>query len=85
MALLITINDPRGFAVQDAYCRVERLSIETKDVLGFHLQCYKGAAFTTPFSCQAYSCTYEIAGDNPHKQAYNYLKSLNEFASAADV
>lgn len=85
MALMITINDPRGFTMQDAYCRVEGVSIENKQVMKFQLRCYKDAAFGTAFSDSAYSCEYEVSEVNPYEQAYNYLKSLSEFASAADV
>ena len=37
-----------------------------------------------PFNTKTYSCAYDINGENPIKQAYLYLKTLPEFASATD-
>lgn len=85
MALMITINDPRGFTMQDAYCRVERVAIENKQTLSFQIRCYKDASFGTAFSDTTYSCGYVVSEIDPYAQAYNYLKTLNEFTNAADV
>ena len=33
---------------------------------------------------KSYDCAYDLAGGNAHTQAYEYLKTLPEFAGATD-
>ncbi len=84
MALQKSTTTETGFSAPNAYYRVCRVSIEKKTTLSFSL-----SAHTIPdlpaFELSNYVCAYDIAGENPIKQAYEHLKTLPEFAGAADV
>lgn len=84
MALQKQTKSVHGFDAPQAYHRVEGVSVG-KTEIKFRLRSYKDAASNTAFADEGFVCTYDIAGDNPIKQAYQYLKTLPEFAGAADV
>jgi hypothetical protein len=83
MALSKTVETPQGFTATGAYHRVDNVTL-TKTKLVFvllsHVQPDKPA-----FADKAYECAYELASENPIRQAYLYLKTLPEWANAADV
>lgn len=83
MALKKTITSSFGFEAVNAYHRVEAVMLENKDKINFYVRSYKenGLPF---FTEQVLSCEYNIAGDNPIRQAYLHLKTLPEFADAMD-
>ena len=83
MALNKTTTSSQGFEAIDAYHRVERLCFVTNQKISFHVRAYKDVAFSA-FADSGYSCAYNITGENPIKQAYEYLKTLPEFANATD-
>ena len=84
MALKLTTQTASGLTAIDAYHRVENLSLANKNHMTFALRSYASADH--PSFAEAYfSCAYDIAGENPIKQAYEHLKTLPEFAGAADV
>ena len=73
----------KGITVEDAYHRVFGVSINKVEMsfgLGVH-----ASADTEMIDRTAHSCAYDLAGENPIKQAYEHLKTLPEFAGAADV
>ncbi len=81
MALLKTIQTKSGIDVQNAYIRVEAVSILEKTVLQFLLRSYKDKS--KPSVDEAFmTCKYDIDGVNPIEQAYSYVKSLADFADA---
>jgi hypothetical protein len=83
MALKINIETESGIKVDGAYCRVEYPYL-TKDSVSFNLRKY--VVSDKPFFEESfYSTVYNLEGDNPIKQAYEYLKNLPEFADAVDV
>jgi hypothetical protein len=84
MALKLTTTTPQGFTATDAYHRVEHVSLQSKNSLVFILESYKGSGEPVSFASERKSCSYDLAGENPIKQAYLYLKSLPEFAGASD-
>lgn len=84
MALSIDRATPWGLDVQNAYCRVEKPTLVDKDSISFNLRCYAQPAGVPHFSDEVFSCEYNLNGDNPIKQAYEYLKSLSEFSAATD-
>jgi hypothetical protein len=51
--------------------------------MAFHVRSYKDISFPA-FGDESYSCTYDINGENPVRQAYLHLKTLPEFANATD-
>jgi hypothetical protein len=84
MALLKTITTKYDITVQDAYCRVENVLIQSKNSLQFLLKTYVTSASAAEFGSELHVCDYDLSGDNPIKQAYEYLKGLPEFAGATD-
>jgi hypothetical protein len=83
MALTKTVTSPHGFEAINAYHRVENVSLDGKNKVNFHVRSYKevGASF---FVEQVLSAAYDLAGENPIKQAYKHLKTLPEFSGSED-
>lgn len=82
MALSKTI-DYKGVTIADAYHRVWAVTLSKTEIsfgLGIH-----ASADADMIASTSHTCAYNIAGDNPIKQAYEHLKTLPEFADAADV
>ena len=84
MALKKTVITPQGFQAQDAYHRVENLTLLAKDTMSFTVRTYKQATGVPAFSEFHYTAQYDIENDNPIAQAYKHLKTLPEFAGATD-
>jgi len=83
MALIKNIELPTGINVENAYLRVERVTI-TKTSMTFSLREYKEQ--DKPFFNEiTFVDVYSIEGENPFKQAYEHLKTLPEFADATDI
>jgi hypothetical protein len=83
MALELTKTTIHGFEAVGAYHRVEGLSLSAKDAIQFAVRTYTTIdkpAFAETF----HFCPYDLNGDNPIAQAYNYLKTLPEFDGATD-
>lgn len=83
MALKKTVVTAHGIEAQNAYHRVEALSLETKDKIQFRVRSSVDGVLPH-FSDVAFQCAYKIDGENPIKQAYEHLKTLPEFAGATD-
>ncbi len=84
MALQKQTQSVHGFDAPEAYHRVEGVSV-SKTEIQFRLRSYKDASSETAFADEGFFCAYDIAGENPIKQAYEHLKTVPEFADAADV
>lgn len=84
MALQKQTQSVYGFCAPEAYHRVQGVSV-SKTEIQFCLLSYKDALSETAFADKSFFCAYDIAGENPIKQAYEHLKTLPEFADAADV
>lgn len=83
MALKQTETTPHGFVAVDAYHRVETPAFHSKDVLSFRVRAYKATSLPC-FSDKGYECAFDFNGPNPYAQAYQYLKTLPEYATAED-
>jgi hypothetical protein len=83
MALEKTVTTPHGLTAVNAYHRVEGTQI-SKDRITFQVRSYKDNSGLPHFADAYFNCAYDIAGDNPIKQAYTHLKTLPEFADAID-
>jgi hypothetical protein len=83
MALSKTVETPQGFTATHAYHRVESVSV-TKTQLAFRVRSYVQTD-KPAFADQAYECAYDLTGENPIRQAYLHLKTLPEWADAADA
>ena len=83
MALSNTVETIYGFQAQNAYHRVEAVSLVNKEQINFHVRSY--IEIDKPFFAeQVLSCAYVLEGENPIKQAYKHLKTLTNFADATD-
>ena len=83
MALNKTTTSSQGFEAVNAYHRVEGLCLVTNQSMTFRVRTYKDVSFPA-FADNGYSFSYDITGENPIKQAYEYLKTLPEFSNATD-
>lgn len=91
MALKKTVTTIHGFLATDAYHRIENLSIspnllvdfDSVRTITFVVRSYKTSDAICFFE-NSFGCEYNIDGENPIKQAYEYVKTLPEFADAQD-
>mgnify|MGYP003650883764 CR=1 FL=1 len=83
MAIKKTTITQQGFNAVDAYHRVEGAQV-SKDTMTFQVRSYKDNSGLPHFADASFNCAYNIAGNNPISQAYNYLKTLEEFSSGID-
>jgi hypothetical protein len=84
MALKKTLTTPCGFTATGAYHRVEGVSLQAKDIIVFKVRSYKNDSGVPHFSDVEHTCAYDLSGSNPIAQAYEYLKTLSDFADAED-
>lgn len=83
MALQQSITTHYGIEVPDAYFRVKYVRLQSKTEMQFSVYGY--ADPDKQFIVESLeSCAYDLDGDNPIKQAYEYLKTLPEFEGAID-
>ncbi len=85
MALEQEHNTPYGFAVDNAYFRVDLVTIISKTSLRFALRTYQSEEAEKFFDEEYFACSYDINGENPFKQSYDYLKTLGRFQQSKDV
>lgn len=85
MALQQTQNTIYGFTIDDAYQRIELVTILGKSSLRFAVRSYQNDSAEKFFDEEYFACQYDINGDNPIKQAYNHIKTLDKFKNALDV
>ncbi|EPF7752871.1 hypothetical protein ACSVMW_001874 [Vibrio parahaemolyticus] len=85
MALEMNQDTPFGIELNGAYLRVDFVTIIDKVSLRFALRTYNSRDAAKFIDENFFACEYDINGENPYKQAYDHLKSLEEFNSAVDV
>lgn len=83
MALKKSITTVHGINLADAYIRVEALHLATKSVIAFNA-CVYADPIKPMVDGRHVECAYALDGANPMEQAYAHLKTLPEFAGAAD-
>jgi hypothetical protein len=83
MALEKTVTTTQGFRANNAYHRVEEVLLQGKQRIKFVVRSYLTKE-NPSFNSQTYFCSYDLDGENPIKQAYKHLKTLEEFAGATD-
>jgi len=87
MALLVPAKTCFGFDVEEAYCRVDSLSMTRNRTCSFLINSYLNQEVSqsvSPLSSSSFAYLYDLDGPNPIKQAYLHLKTLPEFADAID-
>ena len=82
MAIKKDVKLETGINVNGAYCRVENITID-KQTISFNLRKYVDVNLPF-FNEMYYSTSYDINGENTFVQAYEYLKTLEEFKDAED-
>lgn len=82
MAIIKDTELENGIKVDGAYLRVENITLD-KTSISFNVRKYvdKTKSF---FSEEYLTCSYDIEGENPFIQAYEYLKTLEEFKDSED-
>jgi hypothetical protein len=83
MALKKTVITVHGFAANDAYHRVEGTQV-SKNTMKFQVRSYKDNSGLPHFADASFGCAYDIAGNDPIKQAYEHLKTQEAFVDAQD-
>ncbi|VUS33829.1 hypothetical protein SB6422_04314 [Klebsiella huaxiensis] len=74
-----------GVTVVDGVLNVIMPSISTdQTILSFGLA-YRASISDPLLDSETYSCPYDVNGEDPFTQAYNYIKSLSTFSDAIDV
>lgn len=90
MALKIDKTTSANIVVSAAYARVENVTLLDKANISFKVRFYNDSTLPNTevkvpfFTEEAFNCQYELNMANPIHQAYLYLKTLPEFASAVD-
>lgn len=84
MALSKTIETKFGVVVENTYIRVETITLKSKSEMIATVRYYADKDKDS-FESQEHSMRYDLEQSNPIKQAYEYLKTLPEFAGATDV
>jgi len=84
MALKKTATTEQGFIAVDAYHRVEGIRLNGKSSMTFQIRSYKDNSEIQAFADAAYDAPYDLNGDNPVTQAYEYAKTLQNFADAVN-
>ena len=84
MALTKNTTTVHALEIANAYFRVESVCLISKTAIQYSVQAYKDSTQWHAFWNTQMSSTYDITGENPIKQAYEYLKTLPEFADATD-
>ena len=84
MALKKTVTTAHGFVADNAYHRVEDMTFQGKNVIKFNVKSYKDSSANTPFAVVDFGCGFDLSGKNPFAQAYDFVKSRQEFTGAED-
>lgn len=74
MALKKTITTASGITVENAYHRIENVVHLGKTAIEFKIRSYVDPSLM-PFDERAFSCAYDIDGQNVYAQAYSAVKS----------
>jgi len=83
MALNKTVTTPQGFEASGAYHRVSFLRLDGKDKIVFIVSSSKDKTSSSFKDCN-FETAYDLEGKNPIKQAYEYLKTTDQFLNAQD-
>jgi hypothetical protein len=83
MALKQNIVILGDIELTEAYLRVENVCIPNKQQMSFALVARKTRESEVVNSV-AHRCLYDIQGNNPIAQAYEYCKTLPAYSSAVD-
>lgn len=88
MALILKKELESGLILEEAYCKVEEINAN-KEKMNFYLSTYLNKEARdnnkAPLETRFYSCNHNVlVNKNSIRQAYMYLKSLEDFSEAID-
>ena len=88
MALILKKEMNTGFVLDNAYCKVEEINAN-KERMNFYLNIYLNKESRDnnkiPLETKFYSCEHSVlTSENSIRQAYNHLKTLDEFKNSID-
>jgi len=83
MALRKTVATPQGFEAIGAYHRVSFVRLDGKTKIVFVVSSSKDET-SFSFEDRSFEAVYDLEGSNPIKQAYDYLKTTDQFSNAQD-
>jgi hypothetical protein len=83
MALKKSVTTVYGFEIPNAYHRVEGVQLVSKTMIRFQVRSFADKE-KAHFADSQHECVYDMNGSNPFNQAYQHIKTLNEFAGAID-
>lgn len=83
MALLVSV-EYRGLQVGNAYTTVCQPTISPNKNEVVFCVVYRVSPEHDEFTSEMLQGPYDLAGENPYVQAYEYLKTLPKFADAID-
>jgi galactose mutarotase-like enzyme len=84
MAIQKSVTTQHGLVANNAYHKVENVTIRNKTQMEFNVKVFSSKEQSLPFEMLAFSCAYDMQGDNPLRQAYTYVKTLPDFAGSTD-
>lgn len=84
MALSLDIEF-RGIKIYKAYATVNTPSLSANKTEVIFCVDYRASPHNDPITSQMYEAPYDLEGNNPFVQAYDYLKTLEEFQGCTDV
>lgn len=68
-----------ALVLEDRYVKISDIRIG-KNVMQFQFKVYDSSDLNTPeLDSKLISCSYDINGENPYKQAYAYLKTISPY------
>lgn len=76
--------DFHGIPVKGAYAEVTHTGFSKSKDEHYFTIIYRAGKDTPEIHAHGYAAPYDIDGPNPFEQAYEYLKTLPEFADATD-
>lgn len=83
MALLVNTQF-RGLVINNAYVSVSLPSLSASKTEMYFTVSYRVDVDNDPFNSVLLSAPYDLNGENPFIQAYEYLKTLPEFEGYSD-
>lgn len=82
MALLIKNKEFKGLVIDEVYCKIWKFEGDKSTLsFGLSIQVNKEEERLDSYT---FVCPYNIDGINPIAQAYEYLKTLDEYSDAVD-
>lgn len=84
MALILPISF-RGLTVDQGLHRVNLPAISSDKNVVLWGKVFANGEEAEELYSEQYECIYDISGENPFSQAYEYLKTLDKFSGATDT